>query len=274
MPEQGPVVLINCEDDEAELVRRLQPVLKSYNACFGDVAEDLHLFPLVDADGTDPLLAALDRKGRMVATPLYSELLEKVKDVQPVCTVIDNVADVFGGSEIDRSQVRQFVALMRQLAIASNGYVILSAHPSLTGIASKTGLSGSTQWHNSVRARAYMHVQGKDNDDDDDTGTRVLEFMKSIPGALSEQVELQWSDGLFVANPRAPSGPEQAAQHAAAKRRCSWNCWTRKWAKGRQPQRKTERQQLCPGGVCGEQRKPSRRRYPKTKAFSDKPSTS
>jgi RecA-family ATPase len=214
VPEQGPVVLINCEDNEAELVRRLQPVLKSYNATFGDVAEDLHLFPLVDG-GADPLLAGLDRKGRIVATPLYGELLEKVREVQPVCTVIDNVADVFGGSEIDRSHVRQFVALMRQLAIAANGYVIMSAHPSLTGIASKTGLSGSTQWHNSVRARAYMHVQGKDDDNDDDPGTRVLEFMKSNYSALAEQIELQWANGLFVPT-RAPSGPEQAAAQARA----------------------------------------------------------
>src|SRR6185436_8386954 len=99
---------------------------------------------------------------RIVPTPLYAKLLERAKDVQPICTVIDNVADVFGGSEIDRSQVRQFVALMRQIAIASNGYVIMSSHPSLAGIASKTRLSGSTQWHNSVRARAYMHIENDD----------------------------------------------------------------------------------------------------------------
>jgi RecA-family ATPase len=70
------------------------------------------------------------------------------------------VADVFGGSEIDRSQVRQFVALTRQIAIAANGYVIMSAHPSLAGINSNNGLSGSTQWHNSVRARGYLHTEG------------------------------------------------------------------------------------------------------------------
>src|SRR4029077_20682102 len=125
----------------------------------------------------------------------------------------DNVADVFGGSEIDRSQVRQFVALMRQLAIAANGYVIMSAHPSLTGIASKSGLSGSTPWHNSVRARAYMHTQTTNGDDEVDTGTRVLEFMKSNYSALAEQIELKWANGLFVPT-QAPSGPEQAAQHA------------------------------------------------------------
>ena len=51
---------------------------------------------------------------------------------------------MLAGNEIDRSQVRQFVGLMRKLAIAANGSVVLLAHPSLAGISSGTGLSGST----------------------------------------------------------------------------------------------------------------------------------
>ncbi|TYL85721.1 AAA family ATPase [Bradyrhizobium cytisi] len=207
MPEQGPVLLVNCEDEGDELVRRLDPILKNYRAKFSDIAADLHVFSLANQD---PLLALPDRSGRIVPTPLYAQLLERARAVQPICTVIDNVADVYGGSEIDRSQVRQFVALMRQIAIAANGYVIMSSHPSVAGIASKTGLSGSTQWHNSMRARAYMHIES-----DDRSGTRVLEFMKSNYSALSERVELQWANGLYVPV-RAPSAPEQAARNAAA----------------------------------------------------------
>jgi hypothetical protein len=33
---------------------------------------------------------------------------------------------------------------------------MLLSHPSLTGINSGTGLSGTTGWHNSVRARMYF----------------------------------------------------------------------------------------------------------------------
>jgi RecA-family ATPase len=211
MPEKGPVVVVNCEDEGDELVRRLDPILKNYHARFGDVAGDLHTFSLADCD---PLLAWLDRSGRISPTPLYHMLMETVRDLGPICTIVDNVADVFGGSEIDRTQVRKFVSLMRQLALAANGYVIMSAHPSLTGITNKSGLSGSTQWHNSVRARGYVHTEKSDAKGDNTSGTRVLEFMKSNYSALSERVELQWSNGLFVPV-RAPSGPEQAAQNAA-----------------------------------------------------------
>jgi RecA-family ATPase len=212
LPEQGPVVAVNCEDEGDELVRRLDPILKNYHAGFGDVGSGLHAFSLADRD---PLLASRDRSGRILATQLYLTLLEMVRDLRPVCIVIDNVADVFGGSEIDRSEVRQFVSLMRQLALAANGYVIMSAHPSLTGITSKSGLSGSTQWHNSTRARGYVHTAKTADDGDASTGTRVLDFMKSNYSALSERVALQWSNGLFVPV-RAPSGPEQAARSAAA----------------------------------------------------------
>lgn len=211
LPEQGPVVAVNCEDEGDELVRRLDPILKSYHASFGDIASGLHAFSLTDRD---PLLAAFDRSGRILPTPLYQTLLKLVRDLQPICIIIDNVADVFGGSEIDRSEVRQFVGLMRQLALGANGYVIMSAHPSLTGIASKSGLSGSTQWHNSTRARGYVHT-AKSDDSDAAGGTRVLDFMKSNYSALSERVELQWSNGLFVPV-RAPTGPEQEAKNAAA----------------------------------------------------------
>jgi RecA-family ATPase len=212
MPEPGPVLLVNCEDEGDELVRRLEPILKNYRAKFSEIAAGLHAFSL--AEHQDPLLAVSDRSGRIVPTPLYAKLMDQARAVQPICTVIDNVADVYGGSEIDRSQVRQFVALMRQIAIAANGYVIMSAHPSQSGIASKTGLSGSTQWHNSVRARAYMHMNTGSGDPQNATGTRVLEFMKSNYSAVAERVELQWANGVYLPA-RTPTAPEQAANRAA-----------------------------------------------------------
>ena len=218
--------MVNCEDEPGELVRRLKPILDHYRASFADVAADLHIFSLAEMtdgdDASNQLLATTGRDGVLRVTPLYRALLAQVREVRPVCIVIDNVADVFGGIEIDRSQVRQFVTLMRRLALAAGGYVIMSAHPSLTGIASKTGLSGSTQWHNSVRARAYLRGPNKDDKNGDDGGAeepapdaRVLEFQKSNYSRLAERVELRWADGLYL--PVAtPSAPEQAATRAAA----------------------------------------------------------
>jgi RecA-family ATPase len=211
LPEPGPVVLVNAEDEEGEIIRRLKPIVEHYGASFADLARDLHIFSLASAD---PLLALPDRSGRIIATSLYAELMTLVRAVQPVCTIIDNVADVFGANEIERSHVRQFIALMRQFAIAGNGYVIMSSHPSLTGLASKTGLSGSTQWHNAVRARAWLHGGEANNGETPDPDLRVLEFLKSNYSRLAETVTLRWQNGLYV--PVSRQGfLDEAAAHAA-----------------------------------------------------------
>ena len=79
--------------------------------------------------------------------------------------MIDTVSDVFLGDEIKREQVRQFGSLMRKLAIDADTAAILSSHPSLSGMKSGSGLSGSTQWHNTVRARIYFRKPGNEDDD-------------------------------------------------------------------------------------------------------------
>jgi RecA-family ATPase len=210
LPEPGPVVLVNAEDEEGEIVRRLKPIVEHHGASFTALARDLHIFSLA---GADPLLAL--PSGRIVTTALYAELMTLVRAVQPICTIIDNVADVFGANEIERSHVHQFIALMRQLAIAGNGYVILSSHPSLTGLASKTGLSGSTQWHNAVRARAWLHGGEANNGEAPDPDLRVLEFLKSNYSRLAETITLRWQNGLYVPVSRQGFLDEGAA-HAAA----------------------------------------------------------
>jgi RecA-family ATPase len=111
----------------------------------------------------------------------------------------DATADTFAGNEIDPSQVRQFVGLMRKLAIVANGSVVLLAHPSLTGINSGTGLSGSTAWHNSVRARMLLKSPSRDSTDDQSASDlHELSFLKNNYGPLAERIVLRFRNGLFL----------------------------------------------------------------------------
>jgi RecA-family ATPase len=210
MPEQGPVIFVSAEDDAEELHRRLSPIIAHYGARFADLEKDFHALPLV---GEDALLAAPDRSGLLKPTELYARLKEAARDKRPKLIVIDTSADVFGGNENDRGQVRQFVTgLLRPLALAGDGGVLLTSHPSLQGINTGTGLSGSTGWHNSVRARAFMRkavTDGKEPDPD----LRVLEFMKNNYGRHAETITLRWKNGLFVPE-AAPSHIERAAAEA------------------------------------------------------------
>ena len=111
---------------------------------------------------------------------------------------IASSANVYAGSEIERGQVQQFIGLLTRLAIIANGAVVLVSHPSLTGIASDTGLSGNTQWHNAVRARFYLKGVKPDAGEQADTDLRELVFKKNNYGPISEDVLLRYQNGLFL----------------------------------------------------------------------------
>jgi RecA-family ATPase len=213
IPEPGAAIVINCEEEEAEIIRRLKPALDFYGKTFQDAVKGgLHICSLA---GKDAVLAHPDHNEQLVPTPLFAELFERAKDIKPVSIILDNSADVFGGNENDRAQVRQFITLMRGLAIAANAAVILSSHPSLTGMASKTGLSGSTAWHASVRGRCWLHSVATKEGDEPDPTLRELEFLKNNYGPAAETVILRWKDGLYQPEPR-PGTIEQLAANAKA----------------------------------------------------------
>jgi RecA-family ATPase len=170
--------------------------LKHYNADFPDLQGIVHLLSFV---GEDAVLGLADHTGVVKPTPLFMRLLKAAKEIKPVLIGIDTSADVFAGNENDRSQVRQFVGLLRRMAMAADAYVLVNSHPSLTGINSGTGMSGSTGWHNSVRARAYLTTPKAERDEEpDDPDARVLEFKKSNYGPISTSIALRWEHGVWV----------------------------------------------------------------------------
>jgi AAA domain len=151
--EPGPAIYLGAEDEESELHRRLANIVAHHDATFADaIAGGLHMLSYA---GQDAVLGVPNARGIIEPTPLFKHLREAALDIRPKSITIDTVADVFAGNENDRSQVRQFVGMLRGLAIEANAALAILAHPSLSGISSGSGLSGSTAWHNSVRARAF-----------------------------------------------------------------------------------------------------------------------
>jgi RecA-family ATPase len=209
MPEPGPIIYVGAEDEADELWRRTIDVLGYYNASMADLSDGFYAISLA---GEDAILGRADRGNIIKPTPLFDELKVQATSIQPKLIVLDTVADIFAGQENDRSQVRQFIGILRGLAIASNSTVLVCSHPSLTGINSGTGLSGSTGWHNSVRARAYMHAVTVGSDGEQpDPDLRELEFMKNNYGPKAEKVLLRWKQGVFVPEPRTGSFEKIAA---------------------------------------------------------------
>ncbi|MEY9184727.1 RecA-family ATPase [Bradyrhizobium sp. USDA 326] len=212
LPEPGPAIFLDAEDDQDVMHRRLAAIVKHYGVTFADLAAGLSLLAMV---GEDCVLAqSTGKSGRIEPTPLYHELLTFVGDVKPVMIGLASAANVFAGNENDRSEVQQFIGLCTRLAIVANGSLVLVSHPSNAGIQTGTGVSGSTAWHNAVRARFFLHGVKKQNEADGaepDNDLREIEFMKNNYGPRAERLTLRWQDGLFLPE-RKRSAMQQAAQ--------------------------------------------------------------
>jgi len=190
----GPCLYYGAEDERDELHRRLKSIVRDAERELSDL-EGIRLIPMA---GSDAVLAEADRTGHLAATALFKKLEYETNALRPKLIVIDPSADVFGGDEVNRSQVRKFVSILRGLAIDYDCAVLLLSHPSLTGLTSGTGTSGSTAWNNSVRSRLYLKTTSPD--------TRVLTAVKANHGKVGDEIAIRWNDGVYELD----NGPDPA----------------------------------------------------------------
>ena len=185
----GPCLLYTAEDEADELHRRLAKTV----AKAGHQLSDLHGVTLIPMAGRDATLANPTGKSNQIgATAQFEKLRLVAESYKPRLIVLDPSADLFGGDEINRVQVRQFVQKLAGLALEADCAVLLLSHPSLTGLNSGTGTSGSTAWSNSVRSRLYLEAVK------DDPDRRVLTVKKANYGRTGESIAIRWDDGVYV----------------------------------------------------------------------------
>jgi len=208
----GKAVYLSAEDDKAELHRRLADITRAENATLADLG-DLTLRSLA---GEDALLATVAKGGTLQAAPLLEAVKQLLQRDCPNLLVLDTLADYFPGNENDRAQARQFIGMLRGLAINHRCAVVMLAHPSVAGMASGTGTSGSTGWNNSVRSRLYLSRVVQDGYEQN-PDARVLRTMKSNYSGIGGEIALTWQSGIFIAD--APvTGLDRMAASAKAER--------------------------------------------------------
>jgi RecA-family ATPase len=76
--------------------------------------------------------------------------------------------------------------------------VIFLAHPSVDGIKTGRGYSGSTHWNNAVRSRLYFTDVKEDSDAPANPDMRVIELAKSNRARRGEKIYAIWEAGRFV----------------------------------------------------------------------------
>jgi len=176
---------------------------------------DLGNVRLLPRVGEDNVLVHFDRQDRAQPTRLYEDIRDAALKWGARTLVLDSLHDLFGGNEISRTHARQFIGYLRQLALELDGAVVLTAHPSVAGMSTGTGTSGSTAWSNAVRSRLYLT---RPTDDDTDDNLRTLKTMKQNYGVRQDGLELRWESGIFVRT--APIGGDPFREAEAAFLNC------------------------------------------------------
>ena len=74
--------------------------------------------------------------------------------------------------------------------MVAGGSVTVLSHPSLQGIASGSGISGSTAWHGAFRFRQYLKGIKPEDGEQPDGDLRELQFKKNQYGPLSRPLGL------------------------------------------------------------------------------------
>jgi RecA-family ATPase len=184
-----------CEDDGDELLRRQATI----NAAYGLAASDLQAVRMVSRIGDDNLLILFDKSGRGELTPFWKQCVDQVQDEKAKLVIFDTASDTFAGNENDRGQVKQFVArALGSIATKIGGAVILSCHPSRSGMASGDGDGGSTGWNAAVRSRLYFTTPKPDDGEAPDHDARVLKRQKANYAARNDEIRVRWRNGVFV----------------------------------------------------------------------------
>jgi RecA-family ATPase len=189
----GGAVYFTAEEPVDELHLRLAKIRESIELG-GDVPNHLKLISRADADA---VLAYPDRVGSVRTTPLFHELVSVVTEIEAKLLVLDAAADVFGGDEINRCQVRSFIRLLRGVAINHECAVLLLAHPSVDGMRTGRGYSGSTHWSNAVRSRLYLTTPSSSGTEPDQH-LRVLDRAKSNRSRRGVKIGMRWCEGHFA----------------------------------------------------------------------------
>lgn len=193
--EQRRVLYLSCEDRENVLHWRLTRIGEYLGAPLDSLAGALHLQDLV---GHDVILWERDPQTGMTTTPAFARLRRRMAATRSDVLIVDGVSDTFAGNENSRGDVKRYVNELLAL-IPTGGALLLLGHvakPAASGPSTSEGYSGSTGWHNAVRARWYLYPETKDEDGDRArrTGALQLELQKSNLGPTSGAMRFVWNE--------------------------------------------------------------------------------
>lgn len=206
--EPRKVLYLSCEDREGILHWRLDRICRHMGISMAELAGRLDIVELV---GHDSILWERDPRTGYCYTPAYGQLAERIKVTQIEVLMVDGISDTFAGNENARGEVKRYVNSLVALLPADTGAVVLIGHvakPTAANAQTGEGYSGTTGWHNAVRARWYLYPETQRDDDSDRperTGALLLELQKSNLGRMDQSITWRWNDEVHMFLPDAPA---------------------------------------------------------------------
>jgi RecA-family ATPase len=186
-----------CEDTEEELIRRIDRIAEFYGCTRGDFT-GFFWASLVGCDNTEFVNFEF---GRIKIADAFRLFEQQIAETGAGIAALDTIADFFGGEEISRRQVSQFLRMLNGCCFRNHCTIIGSRHPSRSGRSSGTFESGSTGWEGKERARLHLRDPAQDQDDEprhqQHSSKRILTRAKSNYAMPGEEIELIFEDGGF-----------------------------------------------------------------------------
>jgi RecA-family ATPase len=137
-------------------------------------------------------------QGLLQTTKLFDHLAQAIAELKPGLVILDNIAQLFGGSENDRAHVTQFVNCLARIARDGDCAVVLLGH---VAKAEGSEYSGSTAWDAAVRSRLLLAHEGQGDD------KRLWLRKPKANYSENDAVELEWRDGMLHAVNQADDTP-------------------------------------------------------------------
>lgn len=188
---KGSVMGLFCEDDRNELWRRQLALCSHYDVDLERIVSYLEL----DARMGKENVLAQEYQRAIAFTPFMEHVEAVAVERMPLVLIVDNIAQVFGGNENDRSMATQFVNRLARIAIKAHCAVLLLGHPSKI---SGSEYSGSTGWDAAVRSRWLLErITEKVDGKDQPTGQMMLRRLKANYAAQDNLV-LEWENGAYA----------------------------------------------------------------------------
>jgi AAA domain len=213
---QGRVIYFPIEDDLDEVRRRESKItaFMASNGIYEPRDRELMIVPMV---GEDAVLGVYDsRRGVVAPTGVFAAIEKLVAEFKPTLVIVGNRVNIFSVNQNDDAHAVQSLRLLSGLCARHETAVLMPGHVSVTGMNTGSGTSGSVQWSNGVRLRMYLQRLKDEQTGAADPNRRVLQVMKTNWGPPDQQIDLQWSEGLFVGDGFTITAPEPEAGESEA----------------------------------------------------------